>query len=571
VPPTGARNSNNQHLVQGKQYMPSKDGKRTGVSRRDLIKGAASAAVLGSAIGTGAAGAHSDPGSRWDEGNGQDLALVNGRILTLDEHNTVATAVAIRDGRIAEVGQSVRQCDRTIDLRGATVIPGLIDQQCRYLRTAEDPGYQLRILETARSIADLQRMLAERTKTVPAGQWITCFGGWNVHGFTENRYPTPAELDAAAPHHPVLLSDDPYSFSGPGGVTNSRGIAFFAAQGIAVSTKGLVNAAAALTALNVGRPDSDRVRSTADALEFLASVGMTMLGDLGQINLAESNTDQYQWALQLWREKKLNMRFRIKLGNGNDPTLSDVHRRVLNAFDRFGDDRFRVNGIGDGVWYPGGGPGTPAFHPDVKFLAQQRWGFSFEAEDLPTLLDATLAFQEANAAYPIADLRWSMNHAYNITPAITNSLTAMGAGVIGTSDSFLQSPSATPSGPPWRMLANSGTRLGAGTDATYVAQINPWLSMYFMTTGRNNAGQIVNPGQTLTRLEALKTYTVSNTWHSFDEDDLGTLEPGKLADLAVLSANPLSVSDDALRTIRSVLTLQAGRVVYQGPQTSYRG
>jgi predicted amidohydrolase YtcJ len=544
-----------------------KDRKLVGVTRRDLFKGASGVAMLGGALSSASAGAPGGGEARSGDDDNQELALVNGRIETLDEGNSIASALVIRDGRIAEIGQWVRPCARTIDLKGATVIPGLIDQQCRYLRTAEDPGYQVRIIETARSIADLQDMLAERSKTVPAGQWITCFGGWNVHAFTENRYPTPAELDAVTPHHPVVLSDDPYSFAGPGGVTNTRGIAFFRAHEVPVgASTGVVNAAAALVALNDGRPDTDRLRSTADALKFLASLGMTMLGDLGQINLAESNTDQYKWALQLWRANKLDMRFRIKLGNGNNPLLSDVHRRVLNAFDRFGDDRFRVNGIGDGVWYPGGGPGTPAFHPDVKFLAEHRFGFSFEADDLPTLLDATLAFQEANAAYPIADLRWSMNHAYNITSDLVDTLTKMGAGVIGTSDSFLGTPSGKPSGPPWRMLADSGTRLGAGTDATYVSQINPWLSMYFMTTGCNNAGHIVNAGQKLTRLEALRAYTIWNAWHSFDEEKIGTLEPGKLADLAVLSANPLSVSDDALRTIKSVLTLQSGRIVYVDPR-----
>lgn len=542
--------------------MAGKGRKQGGVSRRELIKGVAGGAVLGSGLAAagamahgseaGGSGSHSD-----DSGDDRDLALVNGRILTLDDRNSIASAVAIRAGRIVEVGRWVRPCARTIDLKGATVIPGLIDGQVRFLRTAEDPGYQVRIIETARSIADLQEMLSDRTRTVPAGQWITCIGGWNSRAFIESRNPTPAELDAVTPNHPVLLS----------GLTNSLGKAFFLSKGLAVNaTTGAVNQTQAINALNVGRADADRLRATADGLNFLASLGLTTLNDLGQINLAESNGDQYKWALQLWRSDQLNVRLRVKLGNGNDPTLSDVHRRVLNAFDRFGDDRFRINGIGDGVWYPGGGPGTPVFHEDIKFLAQQRWGFSFEESSLAGLTDATLAFQEANAAYPIADLRWSMNHANRISPELVNDLTAMGAGVIGTTHTFLSNVSATPSGPPWRMLADSGTRLGAGTDACRVAAVNPWLSMYHMITGRNNAGLVNNPGQTLSRLEALQTYTSGNAWHSFDENDLGTIEPGKLADLAVLSANPMTVSDDAFRSIKSVLTLQGGKIVYQEPR-----
>src|SRR5262245_45196345 len=140
--------------------MAGKGGKPTGVSRRDLIKGAAGSAVLGGGLASLGANAHDGPGGggpRGDDPNDdRDLALVNGRILTLDERNTVASAVAIRDGRIAEIGRGVRPCARTVDLKGATVIPGLIDGQVRFLRTAEDPGYQVRIIETARSIADLQ-------------------------------------------------------------------------------------------------------------------------------------------------------------------------------------------------------------------------------------------------------------------------------------------------------------------------------------------------------------------------------------------------------------------------------
>ena len=110
---------------------------------------------------------------------------------------------------------------------------------------------------------------------------------------------------------------------------------------------------------------------------------------------------------------------------------------------------------------------------------------------------------------------------------------------------------------------DAGIPLGGGTDATVVAALNPWLSMYFMTTGRNNAGAMLNPGQLLTRLEALRMYTIGSAYLSFDDDKLGSIEPGKLGDLAVLSDDPLAVSDDKFRRISSVMTVQAGRVVYQ--------
>ena len=125
--------------------------------------------------------------------------------------------------------------------------------------------------------------------------------------------------------------------------------------------------------------------------------------------------------------------------------------------------------------------------------------------------------------------------------------------------------SNNPAGPPWRKLVDSGIRLGGGTDATNVGALNPWLMIYYMTTMRNNAGTAATPdGQQISRLEALRMYTIGSAWLSFDDDRLGSIEPGKLADLVVLSDDPLKVSDDKLRKIRSVLTLQAGKIVHGG-------
>ena len=123
--------------------------------------------------------------------------------------------------------------------------------------------------------------------------------------------------------------------------------------------------------------------------------------------------------------------------------------------------------------------------------------------------------------------------------------------------------SAAPSGPPWRKLVDAGIPLSAGTDSTNVGALNPWLMIYYMTTMLNNAGVAATPAdQQITRLEALRMYTIGGAFHSFDEDKLGSLEAGKLADLVVLSDDPLRVSDDRLKRLRSILTMQAGRIVH---------
>ena len=272
--------------------MEYNNGNGTGFSRRDFIKSAATlagATVLG---GTAATAAEvtvlgNTPGPKGKEPSvcdgSQDLALINGKFLTLDDKNSVVSAVAIRNGRIAEVGrhaQAIGPCAQTINLRGATVIPGLIDDHVHYLRAGMNPGHEVRIIETATSIAELQQMIFDRARTVPPGDFITCVGGWNRNGFTERRLPTPSELDAAAPLNPVYLSE---TSGGNAAVTNGRGIAFFQSQGVSVNTvTGTLDATQGLTALQAVQTDQDKQRGTEEAMDFAVSLGVTMINDLGQ-------------------------------------------------------------------------------------------------------------------------------------------------------------------------------------------------------------------------------------------------------------------------------------------------
>jgi predicted amidohydrolase YtcJ len=119
-------------------------------------------------------------------------------------------------------------------------------------------------------------------------------------------------------------------------------------------------------------------------------------------------------------------------------------------------------------------------------------------------------------------------------------------------------------GAPFRAALDLGIPCGAGTDATNVAAQNPWLNLYHMVTGRNNAGTVTNPGQQITRLEALRMYTAGSAYLTWDDEDLGSIEPGKLADLAVLSDDYLKVPDERIKQISSDLTILGGNVIHAG-------
>ena len=111
----------------------------------------------------------------------------------------------------------------------------------------------------------------------------------------------------------------------------------------------------------------------------------------------------------------------------------------------------------------------------------------------------------------------------------------------------------------------AGSEEGGGTDGALLGPMNPWLSIYYMVTGRNAAGDLVNPEETLSRLEALRLYTMGSAWVTSEDEELGSIEVGKRADLVVLTDDYLSIPEDQIRKLRSVLTLVDGRVVYSSP------
>ena len=527
-------------------------------SRRRFIQSAVAAAGAPLAAHAGRRDDDDDDDHGRACGDAPDLNLVNGRFLTMDARNSVARAVAIRNGRIARVGHpdELGPCGRAINLKGATVIPGLIDSHVHYIRCGLNPGHEVRIIETATSIGEMQAMIAARIRQLgtdaPAGDFITCVGGWNINGLAENRMPTLAELDAAAPQHAVYLST-----TGTGGaVTNTIGRAFFVSRGIAVSATGTSSASAALPALQSAQTDASKLQGTREAMDFAASLGMTMFQDHGGL----SGLQPYTYALMLWRRGELKVRVRPWFWSGDDTGITVAETRVLNDFNMVGDDVWRQLGIGERI----NTSTTNPINADAwTFAAQHGWMVTQHSSTSAEITFHISAYKTAALAAPIGALRWSLCHVNAISDAQIADVKALGIGLNIQGTSYTSNLGTAPSGPPFRKLLDAGIPCGGGSDATNVAAFNPWLMMSYMTTAKNNAGVVINGDQTITRLEALRMYTLGSAYLSFDDAKLGSIEEGKLADLAVLSDDPLSVSDANFKRLQSVLTLQAGRIVHQ--------
>ena len=543
------------------------------------------ARVVGALLVTGISLSATAQSSAADRCNGaRDLRIINGRIHTMDAHDSVVSSVTIQGGRFTTGTGAGDLCLKVIDVHGRTVVPGLIDNHNHFVLLSERPGHDTR-LESATSIADVQAALRARSRAVAGGAWITAMGGWVPGQFAEKRVPTLAELDQALPDNAALLF---VAFTGPA-ITNTQGKAYLAAHGIEVADTGLIAAGppslAALHALAALQTPDDKKQGAVDAMAYSASLGVTTNVDMGEFvepgtrdiqdsfvfdGLASGDPfAMYEPLLALHREGKLTTRLRVYfLSMDQGPDFPMARQRVLNAFNRFGDDMMRVSGIGEfATSWPLFGPVStpPNYLGALQFIAAHGWSFQQHSLSLAEDQLTAATFEAVNAVTPIANLRWSVAHVPKIDQPTVNRFKAIGAGIAIHPFTYLSDSAAPNAGPPVRMILDSGVHAGAGSDSAQISTLNPWNMIYFMVTGINAGGHLVNAGQTVTRAEAMRLYTASNGWFFHEEDRLGSIEPGKLGDLVVLSDDyfdPKKVPDTAIRRLRSMLTVVDGKVIY---------
>jgi len=554
-------------------------------SRRQFLGTSAAAA---SALGAGPASSVLSGQNRATLDSDETLALINGRIHTMDAADTIATSVTIRNGRFVALNAAPAAGPnvRVIDLGGRTVVPGLVEPHIHIVSLGNRPGYHT-ILENTTSIREIQEALAARRKNVPEGAWITSMGGWHPNQWAEHRHPTLAELDAAVPDRPVLLYE---RFTGPC-ATNSLGKAFFDAvdaappvhpdiKKINVSPTGAIAgagpagnpSASALFLLRRVQTFADKKRSTLDAMQYSASVGLTAHLDQvlfptpGPLHPSQilSNLDQYRmydpW-LELHREGKNIIRLQMNfLQNQNDPNLPELKERLRNQFQFFGDDMTRTGAIGE--WAAPLASGA-VWREAQRLVAQAGWRNENAVQNLAGLRQVVEAYEAVNKEFDITQHRWVVHHVPEVNADLLNRLKALGCGVeMGAFRWVTSSDPKVVTGPSFRTIIDHGIQVGIHGDGVHIAPLNPWLHIYYATTGVNSFGDQVNPGQQLTRTEALRLFTRNNSWFLRMEDKIGSIEPTKLADLAVLDRDYFAVPDAQIKQIRSVLTIVNGKIVH---------
>ena len=508
-----------------------------------------------------------------------DLVLTNGRFLTVDAEDSIQSVVRIRGDRIVAVGGDVGSfdCDRRLDLGGRTAVPGLINNHLHFLRAGIRPGYDVRAVETSTSIAELQAAIAARAAGLPpatdaldGADFISIVDSWSPRQFAEQRQPTLAELDEAAPNHAVYMMGYPF---GPG-VTNSIGKRFFEAAGIAVSDEGAIagqpgpelnEAQRAYEVLKQNQTLDDKLRSLRELMQFSNTVGLSTVLEGGGSFPGPGVFDEYRdydAVMALWRERELTLRFRLFFQGWAtvDGGIEAIRQRVDNTFMGLGDDMLKVSGLGENVV-----ANTTPIQPLQMFVdaytiaAEHGWLIHQHSVNVQELDTHTTAFERVNEIIAIADLHWNLSHVQEIDEGILERLKAIGAGVAVQNHYYHGSFPMGDVGPPYRLILDSGAHMSAGSDG---GPFSPWISIYHMTTGMTSYGDPILADQAITRMEALRAWTLGSAWDAHSEDDLGSIEPGKLADIVVLSEDYLAVPDEALRGLKSVLTLIGGEIVY---------
>ena len=318
----------------------------------------------------------------------------------------------------------------------------------------------------------------------------------------------------------------------------------------------------------------DKKRSTLDAMNYSTSVGLTAHLDQvlfptpGPLHPSQilSNLDQYRmydsW-IAMHRQDKATVRLQMNfLQNQNDPALPELHERLRNQFQYFGDDMLMTGSIGE--WAAPLGSGA-VWRDAQRLVAQAGWHNENSVQDLAGLTQVVDAYEAVNKEFDITKHRWVVHHVPVVTADLLTRLKTMGCGVqMGAFRWVTSSDPKVVAGPPFRTIVDHGIQVGIHGDGVHIAPLNPWPHIYYATTGVNSFGDKVNGDQLLTRQEALRLFTRNNGWFLRMEHKIGTIEIGKLADVAVLDRDYFAVPDVQIKQVRSVLTVVDGRIVHDG-------
>ena len=301
--------------------------------------------------------------------------------------------------------------------------------------------------------------------------------------------------------------------------------------------------------------------------------------------------DDYKIVQELARRGEITVRLAYDLFTQRPKQEKDDFAawvRMTKPGDR--DDYYRMNGAGEMLVFSAADfedfleprPDLPApmeseLDEVVRVLVSNRWPFRLHATYNESITRMLNVFEAVNRDFPFEGLHWFFDHAETIDDRNIERIRRLGGGIAiqhrmeYQGEYFVEryGAAAARGAPPVRRMLETGVPVGAGTDATRVASYNPWVTLYWLTTGKTVGGTpLYGESNLLSREEALRLYTQGSSWFSSEEGRKGTIAAGQLADLSVLSADYFSVPDEDIKHLESVLALVGGKVVYGATEFS---
>ena len=529
-----------------------------------------------------------------------DMILVNGNVITVDDAQPRARAVAIADGRILAVGTDAEvrahetAATRVIDLGGRTVVPGLADNH--FHSAGGGAGVDL---SGARTLAEVLSAIAAAVREAAPGAVVVTNSDWHEAQLAEQRLPLRRDLDAVAPDHPVVVVRGGHEY-----VLNSAGLARW---GITADTPvpaggeisryddgslngELIDAAKNLVSLDPPPPRDVETRIADQLAEHarLHAAGLTSIRHPG------GAPDQYELLAELKRRGELRIRVNFLFRARSARTAEELGALVdaWPAAQDEGDEWLRVGGVKLGVdggfeggWMrepyaePFGRGGTfhglqtmPAdrFTMAVTELNRRGWRVATHAVGDAAIDQVLAGYEAADAEGSIGDRRWTIEHGFIAAADQLARIRELGLVLSAQHHLYVAGPSLeqywgrsrAERVTPVRTYLDHGIAVSLGSDSP-VVPFPPLRVLYHFTTRDTITGGVFGPDERISREEALRALTLGNAWLTFEEDLKGSLTAGKLADLVVLSHDILTCSDEELHHARVSMTMVAGEIVYE--------
>jgi hypothetical protein len=531
-----------------------------------------------------------------------EIIYFNGMIKGVGTFDKKLTAIAIKNKKFLKFGSDdeilklKNSNTKLIDLQKKVVIPGLNDSHIHLIRGGLNFNMELR-WDGIKSLSDALSILKEQAARTPPPQWVRVVGGWTEFQFKEKRMPTLDEINAVSKETPVFILHlydrallNRAALQAIGYDKNTKEMPGTTIQrdkkgnptGMLIATP---NAIILYSALAQGPKlgKDDQVNSTLHFMRELNRLGITSVVDAG--GGFQNYPEDYEIINELNQQNKLTVRIAYNLFTQRPGyELDDFEKWTKTSKYQQGNEYYHHNGAGEMLVFSAADfedflqprPDLSAqmekqLEPVVKLLAENKWPFRLHATYDESISRALTIYEKINKETPITNLNWFFDHAETISDQSIERVKKLGGGIAIQNRIAFQGEyfidrygkEKTLLTPPIKKILDAGIPVGMGTDATRVSSYNPWLCLYWLTTGKSVGGTtLYDNSNILTREKALELYTKGSAWFSNEEDKKGSFVEGQFADFAVLSKDFFNVADEEIKNIYSAMTVLGGEIVH---------